>query len=97
MAIVLCVRVSPADVPEAAKLQFGEHFGDDVVYQDVNPKTPEELDALTKSDGVVAVYLQERPLPAIVLAKGQIPCTLLDTEGKLIRLKSITPEFGPID
>jgi hypothetical protein len=91
--VVLCVRMRPIDVPVPVCREFREAFPNDfirLIY--VNPQTPEELDEMTEWPDVAAVYLQEQPLPSIVLTKSRIPCVLMD-KGRLRRLIGIIPNL----
>lgn len=93
---VLCVRVQVEQIPPPAIKLLQDHFGEDLELEFVNPFTPEQLDELTSDPDVVAVYLQERPLPTIVVEKGEVPCTLLNPNGQLVRLVKVNAEFEPL-
>lgn len=92
---VLCVRIQPEDVAVAAKQQLEEIFGVGLIFEYVNPHTPEQLDEMTASIDVVAVYLQERPLPTLVVARQEVPCVLLGPDNNLVRLLALQAETAP--
>jgi tryptophan synthase alpha subunit len=94
--LVLCVRVRPLSIPPQVKADIQAAFPDrDLQFIFVNPMTPEELAGQVAESAAVAVYLQERPLPATVLEEGQVPC-LVPTPDGVKRLKGIQPILEPL-
>lgn len=79
---------------------FRAIHGEEVEFVPVNPQTPEELDSLVANPEVVAVYLQERPLPLNQIAGAGSgdpnikPCVRL-VDGELRQVTKINVNDQP--